>query len=316
MASKLTEKLGDALRSGVQGLRAFAYTRPRPAHATRTASGRPRIGLALGGGFARGMAHIGVLKVLVENGIPIDALAGVSVGSIVGAAFAAGATPEEMTEEARRVRWSSFARWTVARLGLASNSKMDAMLRQMLHCSTFEELKKPLAVVAADISTGEAVVFRRGDLIAPVRASCSFPGLFAPVAYQGRLLVDGAIVGSVPTGALQEMGVDRIIGVYLKNNGPRNVPTNIVQVVGQAFQIAESQSSKSWREDCDVVIEPAMSDFTWDDFGRVDEMILAGEHAARQMLPALRRLLEPDEERAADGSATLGWAKAKESAKA
>ena len=308
MAAKMTGKLGDALRSGVRSLRAFAYS-PRPRErATQPASTRPRIGLALGGGFARGMAHIGVIKVLVENAIPIDALAGVSVGSIIAAALATGATPEQMAAEARRIRWSSFARWTVARLGLASNAKMDTMLRTLLQCSTFEELKKPLAVVAADISTGETVVFRDGDLISPLRASCSFPGLFTPVAYQGRLLVDGAIVGSVPTGALASLGVERIIGVHLKTNGPSNVPTNIFQVVGQAFQIAEHQSTRAWRQDCDVVIEPAVTEFAWDDFGRVDEMILAGERAARELIPAVRRLLEPVEERATVGSHAASWA--------
>ena len=314
MAFKLTDKLGDAVRSGIRVVRAFAYS-PRPSAPTTQPASRPRIGLALGGGFARGMAHIGVLKVLVENGIPIDAVAGVSVGSVIAAALAAGIAPGQMAEEARRLRWRSFARWTVARLGLASNLRMDALLRQFLHCSTFEELKKPLAVVAADLSTGETVTFREGDLIAPLRASCSFPGLFTPVSYQGRLLVDGAIVGSVPAGALRGMGVDRIIGVHLKSDGPHNVPTNIFQVVGQAFQIAESQSTKSWRQDCDAVIEPVMSQFTWDDFGRVDEMMLVGERAAREMLPVLRRLLERTGESATEVSRGREWQKEKEAVK-
>lgn len=307
MAEKLTDKLGDAVRSGIRGLRAFAYAPPRQKPAAAAAVTRPRIGLALGGGFARGMAHIGVLKVLAENGIPIDALSGASVGSIIAAVFAAGATPQEMTEYGRRVRWGSFARWTVARLGLASNWKMDAMLREFLRCTTFEELKKPLAVVATDISSGETAVFREGELIAPLRASCSFPGLFTPVSYQGRLLVDGAIVGSVPASALRGMGMDRIIGVHLNSNGPQHVPTNIFQVVGQAFQIAERQSSKTWRQDCDAVIEPDVTKFNWDDFDRVDEMVAVGEQAARAALPMVRRLLEPVRGQARAESAGQEW---------
>ncbi|HEV2494889.1 MAG TPA: patatin-like phospholipase family protein [Terriglobia bacterium] len=316
MATNLTDKLADALRSGIRGLRAFAYAPPRRERATPSVVTRPRIGLALGGGFARGMAHIGVLKVLVENGIPIDALSGASVGSIIAAVFAAGAKPDEMTDYARRVRWRSFARWTVARLGLASNWKMDAMLREFLHGTTFEELKKPLAVVATDISSGETVVFREGELLAPLRASCSFPGLFTPVSYQGRLLVDGAIVGSVPAGALRGMGVDRIIGVHLNSNGPHHIPTNIFQVVGQAFQIAERQSSKTWRQDCDAVIEPDVSEFNWDDFDRVDEMVAAGERAAREALPMVRRLLEPVEWRARAESPGKDWVVEKDPVKA
>ena len=303
MAGDWSDKIRDTVRSGIAGLREFAYAPVRrDGHAQNSREHRSRIGLALGGGFARGMAHIGVLKVLAENQIPIDAVAGVSVGSIVAAALATGATPDEMAESARRVRWSSFARWTVARLGLASNFKLDAMLRKLLRCSTFEELKKPLAVVATDIATGEAVVFREGELILPLRASCSFPGLFTPVVYQRRLLVDGAVSSPVPVAALRSLGVDKVIAVHLKTNGLGHTPSNMFQVIGQAFQIAESHSARAWRQECDVVIEPAMTQFTWDDFDRVDEMILAGENAARQMVPALRSLVAAQPQPAADTS--------------
>ncbi len=249
----------------------------------------------MGGGFARGLAHIGVLKVLTENQIQIDAVAGTSVGSIVAAAFADGCSIETMVEEARKIRWKTFARWAIPRLGFATNERMEAMLGRVLRASRFEELTIPLAVVAADISTGEAVTFRSGELAPPLRASCSFPGLFIPVEYQGRLLVDGAIVSSVPVAPLQDFGVDAIVAVHLRTNGPRHVPTNIFQVVGQAFQIAQSLNQAPWREHCDLVIEPEASDFKWDDFERADELILAGERAATKALPALRALLEPRE---------------------
>lgn len=139
------------------------------------------------------MAHIGVLKVLEENSIPVDALAGVSAGGIAAAAFASGCSIEEMIEDARKVRWRQFARWTLPRLGFATNERLEVMLREMLHCTTFEELSIPLAVVATDISTGEPVVFRRGDLAPAIRASSAVPGLFAPVEHEGRPLVDGSI---------------------------------------------------------------------------------------------------------------------------
>jgi NTE family protein len=290
MPFELRRTFSGALTQAVKKLREFAYT-PLPLR-TREKLFRPaRVGLALGGGFARGLAHIGVLKVLVENHIPIDALAGTSVGSVVAAAIADGCSIEEMIEEARKIRWKSFARWTVARLGLATNERMEGMLRRTLHASTFEELSIPLAVVAADLTNGEAVVFRKGALIPPLRASCSFPGLFVPVVYQGRLLVDGAIVGSVPVGAVQELGVDLVIGVHLKTNDPRQTPTNILQAVGQAFQIAQNLNQATWRDQCDVVIEPDTNDFKWDDFERIEELILAGERAARESLTKLKALL-------------------------
>jgi NTE family protein len=106
------------------------------------------------------------------------------------------------------------------------------------------------------------------------------------------LLVDGAIVGSLPVGALHELGVDTIIGVHLKTNGPRHAPTNIFQVIGQSFQIAQGLDDASWKKLCDVIIEPDTADFTWDDFGRAEELISKGERAARAALPALHALLE------------------------
>jgi len=295
MQAKLKVRLTSVLRRAVKGLRNFAYARRLPGQSPKSiaTTRRPRVGLALGGGFARGLAHLGVLKVLVENNIPVDALAGTSVGSVVAAAYASGCTMDEMLAEARAVRWSDIASWTIPRLGFATNVRMEAMLQRLLRRSRFEELSLPLSVVATDVSTGQAVVFREGELFPPVRASCSFPGLFVPVSYQGRLLVDGAIVGSVPVGALQQMGVDVIVAVHLKTGDPSQAPTNVFQVVGQAFQIVASLSQTTWRRACDVVIEPDVGGFRWDDFGQVDELISAGERAARQALPALRALLNP-----------------------
>jgi NTE family protein len=147
--------------------------------------------------------------------------------------------------------------------------------------------------VAGDVTTGEAVIFREGNLITPVRASCCFPGLFTPVEYRGRLLVDGVIVGSVPVMALQQMNVDVIVGVHMTGNGnPPPRPTNLFQIVGESFQIIQNLNQAHWRSQCDLVIEPNVLDIRWDEFERGDELIAAGEAAARAALPALRLLLE------------------------
>lgn len=294
MKRLVVPNLQDILRSAANRLRKFAYAPPLSRREPFPADAcRPRFGVALGGGFARGLAHVGVLKVLLENQIPIDALAGSSVGSVVAAAYSSGCTIDEMLREARTTRWKDVARWTIPRLGLATNARMEMLLRRILRRRRFEELSIPLAIVATDVSTGQAVVFREGDLFPPLRASCSFPGLFVPVEYKGRLLVDGAIVGSVPVMALQEMGVETIIAVSLKSSEPRHTPTNLFQVVGQAFQIASSHGQAGWRKACDIIIEPEVGRFRWDDFESADELILAGEHAAQQALPALRALLKP-----------------------
>ncbi len=292
MNAKRKSRLGRVLSSLAEGLKEFAYASPQPVpRAVITV--RPRVGLALGGGFARGLAHIGVLKVLTENSIPIDAVAGVSVGSIVGAGFAGGLSPLQMTDVARKTQWRTFGRWTVSKLGLATNERMGAWLRSTLPGSTFESLALPLFVVATDISTGEAVTFQGGDLLLAVRASCSFPGLFTPVAYDGRLLIDGAFAAGVPVEPLREARMGLIIGVHLKLSGrPAHVPTNIFQVIGQSFQIAQSRTTATWRDYCDIVIEPEVNGFNWDDFKQVDELVAAGERAARQALPRLRDLVK------------------------
>jgi NTE family protein len=229
------------------------------------------------------------LKVLVENQIAIDALAGTSAGSIAAAAFASGCTVEEMTLTARSLRWSRLARWTIPRLGFATNERMDSLLSKTLHCRTFEQLKLPLAVVAVDIRTGQAVTFREGDLIMPVRASCSFPGLFVPIEYSGRLLVDGVIAGSVPATALR--GMDVVVAVNVQNHRFLDRPTSLFEVVGESFQIAQNLNQSTWRNHCDLAIEPKLEDFRWDDFDRADDLIAAGEMATRRALPMLRNLL-------------------------
>jgi NTE family protein len=169
----------------------------------------PKIGVALGGGFARGLAHIGVLKVLEEENIPVDFIAGTSVGSVIGAAYASGISAKELEEIAALVRFKDFSRWTFSRFGLFSNDKMAVFLRKVLRCRTFEELRIPLAIAATDIVTGEPAVFTSGDLIDPVRASCAYPGMFQPVKIGDRLLVDGLLGHSVPAMPLRDMGADR-----------------------------------------------------------------------------------------------------------
>jgi NTE family protein len=177
--------LGKALKATVRELRKFGHGGPKLREQNCQLLRRPHVGLALAGGFARGIAHVGVLKVLVENQIPIDALAGTSPGSIAAAAFASGCSVGGLILAARSLRRNRFARWTIPRLGFATSERMDFLLANMFHCRTFDQLKIPLTAVAADIWSGEAVIFRGGDLLTP--ASCSFPGLFVPIGYKGHL---------------------------------------------------------------------------------------------------------------------------------
>ena len=252
----------------------------------------PRIGLALGGGFARGLAHVGILKVFEEEGIPVDLIAGTSVGSVIAAAYASGISARELGEIAALVRFKDFSRWSFSRFGLFSNDKMAIFLRKILRVKTFEELRIPLAVAATDIITGEAAVFTSGDLIDPVRASCAYPGMFQPVQIGERVLVDGLLAHAVPAMPLREMGAERVISVHLaahwvKPRGPRHV----FDVIGQCFSIAQDRMCGPWRAASDLVLEPEIGEFGYDDFVRAPELMKAGEIAARAALPQIRSWL-------------------------
>jgi len=253
----------------------------------------PSIGLALGGGFARGIAHIGVLKVLEEENIPVRVVTGTSVGALIGAAYCSGLSIAELEDLAHKVRFTSFARWTLSRYGFASNDRMVSFLTRTLKAKTFEELKIPLGVTATDFNTGEGVVFHSGSIIDPVRASCAYPGMFLPVEIRGRYLVDGMLSHPVPTRPLREMGADRVLAVHLKgtwsNGGP---PLHLFDVIGQSFAIAQDAMSSLWREAADLVIEPNVAGFGYDDFQRADALIRVGEAAMRNALPEVRNWLE------------------------
>ena len=253
----------------------------------------PAIGVALGGGFARGMAHIGVLKVLEEEGIPVRVVAGTSVGALIGAIYCSGLSIEELEKIAHSVRFTTFARWTVSRYGFASNDRMVAFLARTLKVKTFEELRIPLGITATDFNSGEGIVFHSGSIIDPVRASCAYPGMFLPVNIRGRFLVDGMLSHPVPTAPLHEMGADRVLAVHLKGQWSKDgAPRHLFDVIGQSFAIAQDQMSHLWRGAADVIVEPDVAGFAYDDFKRAGELIRSGELAMRQALPEVRKWLE------------------------
>jgi NTE family protein len=254
---------------------------------------KPKLGLALGGGFARGLSHVGVLKVLEEEKIAIDYMAGTSVGSVIAAAFCSGVSAKELEEIAKMVRFRDFARWTVSRYGICNNDRMQEFLPRVVKVKTFEELKIPLAVAATDFVTGEPVVFQSGPICDPVRASCAYPGMFAPVQVAGQWLVDGMLGHAVPSTPLREMGADYVIGVYLNAHWVQlRGPRHLFDVIGQCFSIAQARMSAQWRKDADLVLEPNVDGFSYDGFDRSAELIASGERAMRAALPALRKFLE------------------------
>lgn len=250
----------------------------------------PVIGVALGGGFARGIAHIGVLKVLEQENIPVRLVAGTSVGALMGACYCSGLSLAEMEELARNTRFSSFARWTLSRCGFASNDRMISFLTRTLKCIRFEDLRIPLGVTATDFNSGEGVVFHSGSIIDPIRASCAYPGMFLPVEIRGRYLVDGMLSHPVPTRPVREMGADRVLAVHLKGTWAKGgAPRNLFDVIGQSFAIAQDAMSSLWRGAADLIIEPDVAGFAYDDFRHAHVLVQAGEAAMRAALPQVRK---------------------------
>jgi NTE family protein len=269
-------------------------------------STRPGVGLALGGGFARGFAHLGVLQVLEQNQIPISHVAGTSVGSILGAAYASGAPLARIIATCRTLRFRDIARWRVSRLGLASNQRLGDLIERVFESRQFEDLRIPLAVVATDLTSGEPVVFTQGNLVDAIRASCAFPGLFEPIEIGTRCLADGGLVAPVPTRAARELGATCVIGVSLgMQDGHRGAPTNIFQVVSRAVSAAQKHQLEVWERHADLVLRPDVQSLAWDDFDRAEEAIQAGAAAARRALPRIQKLLEEKEAAAGELEARL-----------
>src|SRR5579864_1807281 len=274
-------------------------TRPHPSSLNTgpvTSSERPGLGLALGGGFSRGFAHLGVLQVLEQNQIPIACIAGTSVGSILGAAYASGAPLARIIATCRTLRFRDIARWRVSRLGLASNHRLGDLIDRVFESRRFEDLRIPMAVVATDLANGEPVVFTHGSLVDAIRASCAFPGLFEPVEIGTRWLADGCLVAPVPSQAVRELGAGCVLAISVGiHDGHRGAPSNIFQVVSRAVSAAQKHQLEVWERHADLVLRPGVHSIAWDDFDRADEAIEAGITVAQRAIPRIEKFLERSE---------------------
>ena len=282
------EKNGDSqnfLRMARDVFRAFAYG------GTPKGAKRPRVGIALAGGFARGIAHIGVLRVLREAAIPIDVVAGTSVGALIATAYCAGTSLEAMEHVAHETKFTDFGRWTPSWLGLATNNRLEQFVERFTPVKRFEDLQKPLAIATTDINMGLPVYYHGGLIGPPLRGSCAYPGLFVPVKYEGRTLVDGFLTALVPVEGALLLGAELIIAVYLEA-GAVDEPRTFTDVLSRSFTIIQKHADLEWRKEADIVIEPDVTPYVWDDFSKTSQLVLAGEEAALKALPAIRSALE------------------------
>jgi NTE family protein len=277
------------LGKAIRGLRTFAYGGEGE---------RPKVSVALGGGFARGIAHIGVLRVLEEHDIPVDFIAGTSVGALIAAGYASGTALDMMERQAAGTRFKDFGRWTLSRMGMASNDRLEDFLHRFTTARYFNQMKIPLCIVATDLLKGESVHFREGEIGPALRASCAYPGLFLPVEYQGTILVDGFLTEQVPAPAAREMGADVVISVHLEPGLLDSRPRNTIEVISRSFSIIQTVVSQPWRSATDVLIEPDVHHILWDEFIKTPMLIAAGEDATYALLPRIKELLASGPRRA------------------
>ena len=258
--------------------------------------GKPRVGIALSGGAARGMAHVGVLKVLRNEGVPVDVVAGTSAGSLVGGAYAAGMPLEEIEAFARQIRWRDVGRMTLSRLGAQTNARMEELMRARLPITRFEELPVPFAAVATDLHSGSAVVMSgKGDIPFAIRASCALPGWYVPVTDErGRMLVDGGLCANIPAVAARSLGADIVIAVDVNSEGAKFLenPQSAIGVLLQSIMVVQRTAAAYQLQYADVVIRPRVGHIRWDEMTRAAELITAGEEAARMTLGRIKELIE------------------------
>jgi NTE family protein len=251
-----------------------------------------RLGLALGGGAAFGLAHLGVLKALSEEGIAVDFVAGTSAGSFVGAAYCSGRTWQEIRDRARSVDWSSFASLTVPRRGVMRLDRMERFITEDLGIGLFSELAIPFAAVATDLQSGQAVIFDTGPVAHAVRASCSVPGVFEPMYESGRVLVDGGLVNDVPADVARRMGAEVVVAVNLNSRRSHPVPPrSVFDIMYYSFDLLLAGCAQRGAAGADIVICPDLQGFHYRDLRKVDELVSRGEQAMRPMIAELKARL-------------------------
>src|SRR3982751_4200808 len=243
----------------------------------------PRVGLALSGGAARGIAHIGVLRAFAEHGIKIDCIAGTSAGAIVAGAFATGLPIDRIAEVGRKLKWRNIGRMTVSRLGVQSNERLEIYLRELFPVQRFEQVTIPLAIIATDLHTGEPGVMRdEGDIAFAVRASCAIPGWYVPVTdEQGRQLLDGGLVSMIPTSFARALGADLVIAVDVNAEGATFLgpPHSVIGIILQSMLIVQRTVSDFQTGVADVVVKPRVGHIRWDEVTRAEELMQAGYEA-------------------------------------
>lgn len=258
---------------------------------------KPKIALVLGGGAARGFAHVGVIRALEQEKVPIDLIVGTSVGSLIGAIYAADTRSFELEWTAFQLQKEDLFDFgvfnAVAGMGFARGDKLEAWVKSHIKTTDIEQLKIPFAAVAADLNWGHKVVIDRGSVARAIRASAAIPGVFQPVQHQGKLLVDGGVVDNIPISVAKAKGADIVIAVDISANVGNTDITNLLGVTLQATNIMFAVNVERSKREADVLITPqGIGDIGMLDFSQKKRCMQAGIEATQKATPAIRKAME------------------------
>ncbi|WP_243289987.1 patatin-like phospholipase family protein [Bacillus sp. FJAT-47783] len=259
-------------------------------------SKRPHVGLALGSGGARGFAHLGIIKVLKEHGIPIDFIAGSSMGALIGSFFAADLTIDQMYKLAKAFKRKYYLDFTVPKMGFITGNRVKELIKAFTKNKNIEDLSIPLAVVATDLYEGKKVVFRKGPVADAVRASIAIPGIFVPVQIDDMLLVDGGVADRVPVSVVKQMGADIVIAVDVSHVKKHEQITSIFDVIMQSLDIMQDELVHHRKIASDIMIRPSVGQYSSKAFTNIEEILKKGEEEAEKYIEAIKERISNWEE--------------------
>ncbi|PFP29874.1 esterase [Bacillus sp. AFS073361] len=252
----------------------------------------PKIGLALGSGGARGFAHLGVIKALIDAEIPIHLIAGSSMGALVASFYGAGIDMDRLYKLSTAFKRKYFLDFTVPKMGFISGKKVKEFIKVFTHGKNIEELSIPIGIVATDLLTGEKVVFKKGPVADAVRASISIPGIFVPEKYNGRILVDGGVSDRVPVSVAKEMGADIVIAVDVSRVKRNAEITSIYDVIMQSIDIMQAEIINNREIAASVMLRPPVETYSSRAFINIEEIINIGEAEAKKHLTQIKTVIE------------------------
>jgi NTE family protein len=252
---------------------------------------RPKIGLALGSGGARGMAHIGILKVLEEHAIPIDYIAGSSIGALVGSLYCVGHTPDQLRKFTTHFPQKYWLDYTVPKMGFVTGDKLKEIIRLLTKQKNIEEAQIPCSIVATNLKKGERKVFTQGPIAEAVRASISIPGIFVPEVIDGEYYVDGGVIDRVPVSVVKEMGADLVIAVDVSFFESSHAITSIFDVIAQSIDVMEREILRYRMLDADLMLRPNVGYYSTNKFSEVSQIIDEGERTALEMIPSIKNMI-------------------------